>query len=178
MHRTETGASVVAGHIDSDGVLESLTAFNAEVTTWVEIAVLLSGEPILVPVELLREAIARSPAVSRDITIWGQHLLQAAMQNVMGSRFHSVPERTAFWLLLLHDRIDHANEIPITHDLLSQPLGVHRPSIILGLKELTSIGALGPGGRGRIGVRDRALLEGAACECYQAIAAATHLHLG
>ena len=93
----------------------------------------------------------------------------------MCSRFHSVIERTANWLVFLQDVLHGADHIPVTHDLLSRALGVHRPSVTVALKELAENDLIRPGGRGCIVIHDRPRLEQASCNCYATLPQNTHL---
>jgi Crp-like helix-turn-helix domain len=68
---------------------------------------------------------------------------------------------------MTHDRVDDA-EFPMTHDFLSEMLGVRRPSVSVAAKALQNRGLISYH-RGKVTVRDRAGLEAASCECYELI---------
>ena len=76
-------------------------------------------------------------------------------------------QRLARWLLLTHDRVD-ANEFPLTHEFVSQMLGVRRATVTEALGTLQQTGAI-RSARGRITIVDRPGLEAAACECYRIV---------
>jgi hypothetical protein len=74
------------------------------------------------------------------------------------------PFRLARWLLMCHDRADR-EDLPLTHELLSQLLGVRRAGVTTGLRVLELSGALKTR-RGGISIRDRAVLRTIAGASY------------
>jgi CRP-like cAMP-binding protein len=82
-----------------------------------------------------------------------------------------MPQRCARWLLHTHDRVGAdvgRDEFPLTHEFLSQMLGVRRATVTEGMRVLQKEGAVDYV-RGRVVVRDRATLRRTACECYTVI---------
>ena len=88
-------------------------------------------------------------------------------QTVGCSSLHQVEGRLARWLLLSHDRAQR-DDFEMTHDLISEMLGVRRASVTEAAGRLQARGAIAYS-RGHIRVSDRRLLESAACECYAII---------
>ena len=122
-----------------------------------------------------RDAFRRAFEASRPLTHVLQRYTQALFgfvaQNSACNRMHSMPQRCARWLLHTHDRIGAEtgrNEFTLTHQFLSQMLGVRRATVTEGMRVLHGIGAI-TYVRGRVVVRDRAALEAATCECYAVI---------
>jgi hypothetical protein len=64
------------------------------------------------------------------------------------------------------DRVGGA-QFTLTHDFLSIMLGVRRAGVSEAADTLSRLGAIAYG-RGVVTVVDKDILEGAACECYQA----------
>lgn len=83
------------------------------------------------------------------------------------NRAHSVAERCARWLLMMHDRAG-ADEFALTQDYLAAMLGVRRAGVTVAAGVLQRA-ALITYHRGHITVVDRAGLEAAACTCYGVI---------
>jgi CRP-like cAMP-binding protein len=79
--------------------------------------------------------------------------------------FHTVEQRCVRWLLPVSDLISR-DDIPITHELMATPLGVHRPTVTLVLRSLRKT-ALVDERRGHILIHDRPRLEISCCECYR-----------
>ncbi|HJQ68297.1 MAG TPA: Crp/Fnr family transcriptional regulator [Blastocatellia bacterium] len=80
---------------------------------------------------------------------------------------HSLEERMARWILLTHDRV-RKDEFLMTHEFLSQMLGVRRPSVSVVASTLQNAGIIRYS-RGNVTVVDRKALEAASCECYEII---------
>ncbi|MGY4435012.1 putative transcriptional regulator [Bradyrhizobium sp. F1.13.1] len=72
----------------------------------------------------------------------------------------------ARWLLLLRDRVDH-DVLPLTHEALSQMLGLRRTTVTLLMRNLRDSGAIRSDRRGQIEI-DRSRLA-AACECHDTV---------
>jgi CRP-like cAMP-binding protein len=95
-------------------------------------------------------------------------LLVSSMQLAVCNALHRVEQRTARWLLALSDIA--GDEFPLTHDNLSTMLGVRRPSVTLSAIVLQHLGAI-EYRHGRMRIRNRAILEQSACECYRTLRA-------
>ncbi len=96
-----------------------------------------------------------------------QALFAQISQQVACNALHSVEERCCRWLLLTHDRVG-SDTFPITHEFLSQMLGVRRASVSLAASTLQQAGLIDYR-RGRLTVVDRHGLEDVACECYRVL---------
>lgn len=78
---------------------------------------------------------------------------------------HSVKQRLARWLLMMHDRHDD-DVLPLTQDLLAEMLSVHRPTATKALRQLQNARTVQVR-RGGIEILDRQELTAHSCECYQ-----------
>jgi CRP-like cAMP-binding protein len=78
---------------------------------------------------------------------------------------HQVSARLCRWLLQTRDRGD-SDIISLTHEFLSEMLGVQRTTVTMLAKELQDVGLINYR-RGRIEIVDRRRLEARACECYE-----------
>jgi Crp-like helix-turn-helix domain len=88
-------------------------------------------------------------------------------QSAACNRMHPMVERCARWLLMTHDRVD-AVVFPMTHQFLSEMLGVRRPSVSVAAEAIQDAGLI-TYHRGKVTVLDRPGLEAASCECYRLI---------
>jgi CRP-like cAMP-binding protein len=88
---------------------------------------------------------------------------------------HSLKQRLARWLLMMHDRSD-GNTLQISQTLLAHILGVQRPSITNAIRELERARLIAPG-RQQVTILDRQGLLKASCECYQLVRTRTAFHL-
>jgi CRP-like cAMP-binding protein len=89
------------------------------------------------------------------------------MQSVVCNALHTVEQRCARWLLDIRDRVN-LTELPVTHHLLGDLLGVRRESITVSVGTLEREGLI-ERGRSRIRISDPAGLERASCECYEIV---------
>jgi CRP-like cAMP-binding protein len=96
-----------------------------------------------------------------------QGLMAQIFQSAGCNRLHSVEERCARWLLMMHDRAK-SDEYPLTQEMLSQILGVRRQSVGVVADSLQKSGLIRYN-RGKIRIRSRKGLEGASCECYRRV---------
>jgi len=97
-------------------------------------------------------------------------LLIEAAQSVACNRIHPVEERCARWLLRSHDRAG-SDQFPMTHEFLSQMLGIRRASVTVAAGMLQKAGLIDYR-RGNVTIVDRTGLEEASCECYGVVAEA------
>ena len=98
---------------------------------------------------------------------YNEVLLAQVQVTAACNALHSVDARLARWILQTRDRFNE-NAIPLTHELLSEMLGVRRSSISDVAGKLQAAGLIRYT-RGMIEIVDRRALEDAACECYAAI---------
>jgi CRP-like cAMP-binding protein len=92
---------------------------------------------------------------------------QTANQTMACNLRHSVKQRTARWLLSVHDR-SMSDEFVVTQEMLSGMVGASRQKITAVAGELEQEGCIRKL-RGRIRVLNRAALEEASCECYRVL---------
>jgi CRP-like cAMP-binding protein len=117
--------------------------------------------------DTFRELLPQCPTLIGLLHRFAQALLTLVAQSSGCNRKHSVDERCARWLLLVHDRVE-GDEIELTQLFLSQMLGVRRATVTVAAGALQRAGAIRYR-RGRITVLDRARLERASCDCYAVI---------
>lgn len=92
-----------------------------------------------------------------------EQLLLKISTEVICSRFHTLEQRLAKWMLL---RLDEGmgKEVETTHQMIGFSLGYKREAITLALRRFPGIKV----SRGRIHVNDRGRLERTTCSCYSA----------
>ena len=101
--------------------------------------------------------------------------LEQVMVSVACNSAHSLNERLARWLLMMRDRHDD-DTLPLTHNLLAEMLGVHRPSVTHAVRRLQRAGLI-HSSRNRVTILDRDGLMRASCECYLLVRARIAQHL-
>lgn len=112
----------------------------------------------------LLSAMAESPAISRLLHRYLMVLFEQVAQSAACNRLHSLEERCARWLLMVHDRVGD-EMLPLKQAFLADMLGVHRPAVTLAAGALQTAGLIRYS-RGRVHVLDRPGLEAASCSCY------------
>src|SRR6516164_2552889 len=98
---------------------------------------------------------------------YGEMLLIQVQQTAACNALHPVEARLSRWLLQARDRLE-SNTVKLTHEFLSQMLGVRRTTVTVVANMLQQAGLIRYH-RGHIEIVDRRGLEARACECYEAI---------
>jgi hypothetical protein len=161
------GSAVETATIGREGMV-GLPVFLGTDRTSAQAFVQIPGAALRMTTATFRRALVGSPSLSRALSRYTQALFTLVAQSSACNRLHAMPERCARWLLHSHDRMER-DEFSLTHQFLSQMLGVRRATVTEGMTELQATGAI-EYAMGRIRVVDRARLEDAACECYVIIA--------
>jgi CRP-like cAMP-binding protein len=131
---------------------------------------LLAGPAVRVPAALIA-AIPRDGVLFSRILRYAAARLTCLSQLVACNGLHTAQQRYARWVLTMHDRAA-TEEFPITQELLSQLLGLTRPTVSLVAQEFQAKQLIHYA-QGRLTVDDRAGLERIACECYRVLRAAS-----
>ena len=160
------GSAVETATIGYEGLI-GFEVFHGVYVTPEQAMMQVPGVAHRVRAETFRELLPRLPTLQTYLHRFSVYLFTLAAQNSGCNRKHSVEERCARWLLTVHDRVD-SDEIGLTHDFISQMLGVRRASVTDTLGVLEK-GGLIRAGRNKITVTDRAGLERVVCECYRII---------
>ena len=87
-------------------------------------------------------------------------------QQCACNALHSVDERCARWILMIHQRV-HRESFALTHEFLSIMLGVRRATVSNAAMKLQDAGVI-TYHRGIVKVLSVRKLESACCECYEA----------
>ena len=107
--------------------------------------------------------ISNESAVKHIFHSYGSLITQVSQRAVCNGR-HTVLERLACWLLMIHDRVGGEN-LRLTQEAIASRLGARRAGITVAAGTLQSIGAI-EYRRGQFHIKDRLGLEKAVCECY------------
>ncbi len=160
------GTAVETATVGHEGVV-GLPVFLGTDRTSAQAFAQVPGPALRMTADDFRAAAANSPALTRALHRYTQALFTLVAQNSACNRLHAMTARCARWLLHTHDRVENG-DFPLTHQFLSQMLGVRRATVT------EAMGALQAAGHvtyemGRVRVVDRAGLERATCECYAII---------
>jgi CRP-like cAMP-binding protein len=162
--RMTNGDSIEAGMIGSEGVV-GLPALLGRETSGQHVIVQAPLAALRMDAADCKAAFDQSAAVRRVLLHYTGTLLDIASQTAACNRLHSLRERCARWILMMHDRLQ-ADAMPLTHEFFAIMLGTRRTRITEIAVELQRSGLIRYQ-RGEVTVLDHAALVLAACECYR-----------
>jgi len=171
----EDGATAEIGIVGNDGVL-GVTLFLGGDSTSSRAIIQSAGKMCRMKAADLMKEFKLGGRFQELLLRYTQALMTQISQTAVCNRLHAVEEQLCRWLLLSHDRLD-SDKLVMTHDLISNMLGVRREGITLAAKKLAKKNLI-KNTRGTIEVLDRRGLEETACECYQIVNAEYNRLLG
>jgi CRP-like cAMP-binding protein len=107
---------------------------------------------------------AQRPALQQLALLYAQLLMGKMAQSIVCSRHHSVMQRLTHWVLS-HADGQASDALQVTHDTISQMLGVRRESVTQSAGKLQAAGLIG-NVRGKMWLKNRDGLRTMVCECY------------
>jgi CRP-like cAMP-binding protein len=162
----QQGNAIELATIGFEGAIGSLSALGPR-RSHTRAVVQVPGAGLRIPAARFRKAAEESEAVRNIVVCYGEMLLIQVQQTAACNALHSVEARLSRWLLQARDRLQ-SNIIQLTHEFLSQMLGVRRTTVTVVANSLQLAGLIRYH-RGQIEIIDRPGLEAKACECYEAI---------
>ncbi len=166
LYLMENGSTAEIGVVGNDGIL-GIELFMGGETTTNRAIVQSAGEAYKMDAKSLRDEFTLGGAFHNLLLRYTQALITQISQTAVCNRLHSVEQQLCRWLLLSHDRLD-SDRLVMTHDLISNMLGVRREGVTLAAQKLAALGFI-KNIRGTITVLDRQGLEQAVCECYKVV---------
>lgn len=161
--RSTTAVNIVGqdGMVGIQAFLEMNTSPNRAI-------VQVGGTALKMKASVLRRESQRAP-LQRLLRLYTQALLTQAYQATICNHFHKVNERFASWLLFMQDS-GGSDEFPMTHEFMSNMMGVRREEIskAAALFQKDKLISYRPG---YIRILRRAGLEAIRCKCYSIITA-------
>jgi CRP-like cAMP-binding protein len=161
----ENGSAIETANIGREGAFGLFGAVSKR--SFNRCIVQMEGPMVRCPVKILQEEFRRSEHVRQLFVGYWETLMSQIQQTVACNALHSMEQRMARWLLMMHDRAD-GKALTYTHDFLANILGVNRKSVTLAAQSLQTAGFISYR-RGTMQVCDRGGLEGASCECYAVV---------
>jgi CRP-like cAMP-binding protein len=161
---TSNGRSVEVGLCGREHAIGLVPLLGGLERLTYNVVVQVPGEGFRAPAMMMKRLLPELPQL-RELLLRRMAIRSLEQgQNAACNCLHSVKERLARWLLLVHDRVD-TDVISTTHDFLSKMVGADRTTVSLAMRELERRGVL-LRNRGAICITDRAGLEEQCCECY------------
>jgi CRP-like cAMP-binding protein len=161
MPNGQTVATAVVGNDGAMGILSALGPSRSPITA----LVLVDGTALQISTTHFFSVFRRSSALRHAVQIHTIAVVAQFQHVAACNALHSVEARLARWLLHIHDRT-HSDTLPLTQEVLSELIGVRRPTVTQVVSKLRKSGAIRSNQRGLIEI-DRPRLEAAACECYE-----------
>lgn len=171
----ENGGTAEIGVVGNDGAVGIALFLGGESTTSRAI-VQSAGELLRMKEPDLKAEFKRNGRFQELLLRYTQAILTQISQTAVCNRLHSIDHQLCRWLLLSHDRLQ-SDKLVMTHDLISNMLGVRREGITLAAKKLAARKLIA-NKRGTVTVIDRQGLEAASCECYAIVNAEYNRLLG
>lgn len=171
----ENGATAEIGVVGNDGIL-GIELFMGGDTSTSRAVVQSAGQSCRMKAKDLKAEFVLGGPFQRLLLRYTQALIAQISQTAVCNRLHSVEQQLCRWILLSHDRLD-SDKLVMTHDLISNMLGVRREGVTIAAQKL-SARKLIHNARGTMTIIDRQGLESAVCECYEVVNAEYNRLLG
>jgi CRP-like cAMP-binding protein len=165
---TEDGGTVEVTTVGNEGMVGVAVFLGAGWSTTRTLCQ-VPGRSIRIEAKSFRSLVDGGGPLKAVIHRYAAALLSEISQNTACNRLHTNEERMARWLLMNHDRVG-SDDFPMTHEFLSQMLGVRRATVTVSAGILQQAGLI-RSRRGHITIVDRDGLEASSCECYRVIRA-------
>jgi CRP-like cAMP-binding protein len=162
----QQGNAIEVATMGYEGAVGSLAGLGPR-RSHTRAVVQVAGTASRIAATRFRKAAEESEAIHNVIVRYGEMLLIQVQQTAACNALHEVEARLSRWLLQARDRLE-SNTIRLTHEFLSQMLGVRRTTVTVVANSLQRAKLIRYH-RGQIEIVDRPGLEARACECYEAI---------
>lgn len=160
----ENGSSAEVALIGREGMV-GVRLLLGDSTLNVRATVQSAGSGLRLPAQCLQEEVDRRGALLQVLLQYTAFYIGQIVQTAACNRHGTVEQRLCRWLLLSLDRVS-STELTMTHEAISDALGVKREGITEAAGRLRRQGAIRYH-RGHIEVLDRAFLESRTGEFYQ-----------
>jgi CRP-like cAMP-binding protein len=162
------GSTAEVGLVGNEGLV-GIALFMGGDTTPNQAIVQGAGEAFKMSAPAMKQEFSRGGAFQLSLLRYTQSLIVQISQTAVCNRLHTTEQRLCRWMLMTHDRTHH-DELQMTHEFISNMLGIQREAVSLSAHRLKEKGAI-TYTRGHIKIIDRQVLERSACECYQMVKA-------
>ncbi|MDZ4282089.1 MAG: Crp/Fnr family transcriptional regulator [Hydrogenophaga sp.] len=168
-YEMRSGISTQFAMVGYEGMVAASSYMGSE-TALSRAVVTIEGKCLRLPVDMLRSSFYRSRETMHLLLRYAQTLMTQMSHTALCNRHHLLDQRLCCLLLNSLDRNqgNDPGELVITHDLISNMLGVRREGVTEAAQKLQAAGLI-KYARGRVSLLDRLGLERTACECYQAV---------
>lgn len=161
-------STLEVGLVGNEGMV-GLSVFLGVNTSQNRAVVQGAGSAMKMKATAFRKTSNHGGVLQRLLQRYSHSVLTQITQSAVCNQFHSLDARLARWLLMTHDRMGE-DQFQLTHEFLSNMLGVRREGVSLAAADLQKRKLIRYS-RGRLTVLNRAGLEATSCGCYEIIKA-------
>jgi CRP-like cAMP-binding protein len=158
------GGTIEAGMIGLEGVV-GLSALFGDETSGQHVLVQAPGTALRMSAADCIAAFDQSSEVRKVILRYMGALLSVGTRTAACNSLHSLQQRMARWLLMMHDRLK-SDAMPLTHEFLATMLGIHRSRVTETAGILQRLEVIRYT-RGIVRILDHPGLSAITCECYR-----------
>jgi len=169
------GSTAEMGLVGNEGVV-GIALFMGGETTPNRAMVQGGGAAFRMKAKAMLDEFKRGGEFQHLLLRYTQALITQISQTAVCNRLHSVEQRLCRWLLMTHDRAE-SDQLQMTHEFISNMLGVRREGVTVAAHRLQEAGMISYM-RGHIKILDREQLLAHVCECYQVVKAEHERLLG
>ncbi|MEH1914783.1 Crp/Fnr family transcriptional regulator [Nostoc sp.] len=162
----EDGSTAEVGIVSNEGMV-GIPVILGDNTTTTTAFVQVAGAAMQMNADVFRAEFNRGEAIQTLLLCYVQAVYSELAQGAACNRLHTLEERLARWLLTVSDRLE-SEDFPLTHEFISQMLGVRRSGVTVAASTLSRAGMIAYQ-RGHISILNRENLEATSCECYRVI---------
>jgi CRP-like cAMP-binding protein len=159
----EDGDRVEVGMVGNEGMF-GICVVLGTLSTPLEAIVQMVGDGVRIPADVLRREFKKGGQLQDLLLRYTQAFITQIAHAAACNRSHEVNGRLAKWLLMCQDR-SHSNSLELTHEFISEMLGIRRAGVTVAAGQFRQAGLISYS-RGKITIIDRKGLEAASCECY------------
>ncbi len=159
----ENGSTAEIGMAGNDGLV-GIALYMGGSTTPNRAVVQSAGNAFRLRSKALKFEFGLGGTFQNILLRYTQYLMTQISQTAVCNRLHTVEQQLCRWLLINYDLLQ-TNKLIMTHDLISDMLGVRREGVSIAAGHLQKKGLI-KYVRGTITMLDPKGLETAGCECY------------
>lgn len=167
---TQDGDSSELAMIGRDGMVGVPLALGSAAMNH-RVVVQCSGQAYRMPAHVFVDELTRCTELQQLALCYVQVLITQMSQGIVCTGHHSVIERLCYWLLINQTSLA-SDQLSVTHEMISNMLGVRRESVTQALGKLQAMGHVSSG-RGKIAILQRDGLLSGVCECFSLVTAET-----
>lgn len=154
------------GMIGKEGVF-GLPIFLGDPRAFGRVIVQGAGSAMRINAADLHNFCEMGGALPRLLKLYTYRFVNQITQAMVCNNLHRIEARLARWLLMMRDRMED-NKFPVTHNFISNMLGVRREAVSKSACSLSRRQLIGYQ-HGNLEIIDPAGLEAVACPCYAII---------